>query len=370
MKKKHYLIENDRIIGGGSEVVMQQVIDKLVKEGHRVTLATYEGSRKECKSLFPYGVHFWRIAAYRRNNVKEFNLQWILQKTANAVCRIKKLILSKRGFDVAIAMKEGPCMLDISGVKAKRKYGWVHVDYRGMHWTQKMFHSIAEECQLFQKMDQVICVSKTAEDGIKATLGNPGNLIVAHNPVNVKRIIEKAKDTCPISRIENKFLIVAAGRLTWEKNFGLLLDACAILRNEEKYEVWILGDGPDRVQLQKIIDKNQLDFIKLLGNIANPYPYIHQADCFVSTSRTESYGLSVQEAMILGVPVIATDCPAMRETIPADYGTVISADAKMLAQEIRKLSCRNVTKLLPQYGCERKLYEDRVERIYRILESK
>lgn len=57
---------------------------------------------------------------------------------------------------------------------------------------------------------------------------------------------------------------------------------------------------------EQIIKNGISDCATLLGEKNNPFPYMKQADLFVQTSLFESYGLSMTEAMILGLPVVST----------------------------------------------------------------
>ena len=72
--------------------------------------------------------------------------------------------------------------------------------------------------------------------------------------------------------------------------------------------VWhIVGDGPERSQLETLIAENDLkDHVILDGSKTNPYPYMKYADLFVHPSYVESQGLTVLEAMALDVPCVVT----------------------------------------------------------------
>ena len=69
----------------------------------------------------------------------------------------------------------------------------------------------------------------------------------------------------------------------------------------------IVGEGPERSQLETLIAENDLkDHVILDGSKTNPYPYMKYADLFVHPSYVESQGLTVLEAMALGVPCVVT----------------------------------------------------------------
>ena len=99
------------------------------------------------------------------------------------------------------------------------------------------------------------------------------------------------------------------GRLSPEKGHLKLIQAFAKLV-ERQYEakLIILGDGPlKRKLIDFIADNNLSERVYILGYRKNPYPYIHQSDCFVLSSDHEAMTMSLMEAIILGKPFVATD---------------------------------------------------------------
>jgi glycosyltransferase involved in cell wall biosynthesis len=105
-------------------------------------------------------------------------------------------------------------------------------------------------------------------------------------------------------------LLVACGRLTEQKGYPDLLRAIALLRHEQPVRLWILGEGPDRAELERCRSDLGLDgVVEFLGFRPNPYAYMAAADLFVLSSRWEGFGNVIVEAMASGAPVVSTDCP-------------------------------------------------------------
>lgn len=372
--KKRYLIENDLVVGGGAEQIMRLLVSKLLAEGHDVTVATCSGSKKMFYDNYPREVkHFlWEVPWC--GNVRRFSLAWMRYRVRRMQVAMQRWILDHRRYDVAIAMKEGPCMRDVANRNVRKRYGWVHVDYRSLYWTKGTYSSAEEEMAFFRKMDNVICVSQAAADGVKLVVGDPGNLLVAHNPIDIDAIKAKSYYPCEVMRMEGKPLLVAVGRLVEGKRFDLLLEACACLSGRYDFEVWIVGEGDQRDALERMIAEAHFDFVKLLGHKDNPYPYIKQADWFVSTSVSESYGLAIQEALILGVPVVVTECPAMYETVEEKYGYIIDNNVEALVVTLEEILTNHAFALAKRAGAQE--YSDKFEslsvrlnRIYQIVNS-
>lgn len=107
--------------------------------------------------------------------------------------------------------------------------------------------------------------------------------------------------------------VLAAGRLTMQKGFDLLLNAWASIPidNRAGWELRIVGEGEDRPLLQKkIADLGLGSVVQLEGHSENMVVEFSEADLFVLSSRFEGFGLVVVEALSFGLPVVSFDCVA------------------------------------------------------------
>jgi len=98
-----------------------------------------------------------------------------------------------------------------------------------------------------------------------------------------------------------------------------------------KLSLEIYGEGPQKKELQSIIDELKLnDFVKLMGYIPNnDLPDVMEKfDLFVLGSERESFGVSVLEALAMGVPLIATDTDGFLEvTNGGEFGVIVSRNS-------------------------------------------
>jgi len=127
--------------------------------------------------------------------------------------------------------------------------------------------------------------------------------VILSNPLNEqflnKRICEERED-----------LIVAAGRLDENKNHAMLIHAFAIAEDYPAVRLVIYGEGALRTALETLVEEKGLGGrISLPGNVSDVADHICKARIFTLTSNTEGMPNSIMEAMALGIPVIATDCP-------------------------------------------------------------
>jgi len=137
-------------------------------------------------------------------------------------------------------------------------------------------------------------------------------IILIPNPVLDGRLAVSAK-----SKSEHPWLgsheipvVISAGRLTPEKNFGLLIEAFQRVLADRAARLLILGEGACRTELEgKIAQAGLADAVELFGYASNPYPYIREADVFALSSDYEGFGNVLVEAMAVGTPIVSTDAP-------------------------------------------------------------
>lgn len=106
-------------------------------------------------------------------------------------------------------------------------------------------------------------------------------------------------------------LIIAIGRLLESKNHEMLIRVFSeIHKKYPDYKLYIYGEGSHRSVLENIIKELKMDdCVYLKGFCSNVYDEMSKAEIYVSTSNTEGLSNSLIEALAMGIPVIATDCP-------------------------------------------------------------
>jgi glycosyltransferase involved in cell wall biosynthesis len=119
---------------------------------------------------------------------------------------------------------------------------------------------------------------------------------------------------------QSKNWIVAMGRLTYQKNFEMLLSAFAkIADRHPQWQLLIIGEGELRKKLENLRGElNLQDRVLLPGALKNPFPVLKQAKFFVLSSHYEGFGNVLIEALACGLPVISTNCPSGPSEIVRD----------------------------------------------------
>lgn len=133
-------------------------------------------------------------------------------------------------------------------------------------------------------------------------------------------------------------IIVGAGRLHPQKDFGSLIAAFAEVTKRRPSKLLILGEGDERPALEAQVAALQLsDRVSLPGHMTNPFPYLKRANVFVLSSRYEGMPNVLLQAMAFGTPVVATDGPTGAAEIlrGTSFGKLVKAsDIGSLADAI------------------------------------
>ena len=132
--------------------------------------------------------------------------------------------------------------------------------------------------------------------------------------------------------------MVGIGRLTPQKDFASLLRSFQLVRKERDCRLVILGEGPERDALLHLADELGIrEHVDLPGFVPNPYAVLARAQAFVLSSRWEGLPTVLIEAMALGVPLVAADCPSGPREILQDgaFGELVPVgDVEAMARAI------------------------------------
>lgn len=199
--------------------------------------------------------------------------------------------------------------------------------------------------------DAVVAVSQGVADDFHALVKMPQNKIrVAYNPVVTDDLLSRAADGAdhPWFGDGGAPIILAAGRLTRQKDFPMLIRAFGRARESLEARLVILGQGDDRSALEALVAEMGLQqSVSLPGFVSNPYALMNKSAVFALSSQYEGLPTVLIEALACGCPVVSTDCPSgPREILDGGrYGTLVpvSDEAGFAGALVRSLSSPRVT---------------------------
>lgn len=313
--KKKILFFIPQLVGGGAERVTMNIIkllDKNIFEVHLV-VTTLEGSRYKD---IPNGVvlHDLKIS---KTILSIFQLRKIIQKL-NPDLLFSSLLRGHIAIRLALfGMFDKPFTILRSPNSPK-----LLLKYNQLGKIQKILLENA-----YKNAELIIAQTPEMRDEIiKYHEINTEKVKVFLNPIDVETIDDKIKD------VENPFdlntiNIVAAGRITYQKGFDVLIKSFKkVIEKDNTYRLYIIGEediiGKQGVEeeidkLKKIIYELKLEkHVQFLGYQENPYKYFYFSDLYVLSSRWEGLPNTVLENLYLHKPVIATKCiPFMDELV-------------------------------------------------------
>ena len=189
---------------------------------------------------------------------------------------------------------------------------------------------------MYSRYLKTICISDIAEQKLLEYLGkqHQPSICTINNGVDVMSIYE-AK---PIIEIKSeKFVAVMVAGFREQKDQDTIIRAMGLLPKDQ-YELWLVGDGVRRPELENLIKDEKLeDYVKLLGQRTDVPNILKTADVVIMSSHWEGLSLSNIEGMAAGKPFVASDVNGLRE-VTNGYGILFPhEDANALASIIKQL---------------------------------
>ena len=204
---------------------------------------------------------------------------------------------------------------------------------------------------LYKKAEGFIAVSKGVKNNLKLLLGPDNNIEVIYNKVLSKEwfLAPPRKPSHRWFADESIIVFLAVGRLVEKKDYPTMIKAFQIASGQcDKIRLLILGDGPQKNKLQKLIDNAQIkDKIELLGHIKHPHPYYHFSFGYLLSSVSEGMPSSLIEALGSACQIISTDCPSGPNEIlcGGKYGKIVGIkDYEKMARSISE----SLTNMIPR----------------------
>lgn len=217
-------------------------------------------------------------------------------------------------------------------VKSRKKIAWMHADY------QRANIACAYNNSLYKSFDEVVNVTECMKRKFDAfKLIREDKSIFIYNRFDSELILQKSKFH-EVSYSQDIMNIISVGRLEKEKGTDQLMYVAKRMYDRGvKFRWYFVGTGVLDEWCKEFIDVNKMNgCVKLLGQKSNPYPFIKNANLFVSGSLSETFGLSILEALVLGTPSIAYKFDAINEVLNETNGLVVNS-FEDLDQEIEKL---------------------------------
>ena len=306
-----FLIPN--LAHGGAEKVLVNLANNINKEKFDVTIQT----------LFDVGVN----KKYVNSSVKYIGgCRFMFRGNTN----IMKLFsperlysyLIKDKYDIIVSYLEGPTARIVSGCTNPdtKLVSWIHIEQHNEKVASGSFKNYNEALRCYSRFDKTICVSRTVKEDFQSIFDD--------------KIVDITFD-------KDVYNLVSVAKIVPSKGYDRLMKIHKKLLDDGiKNHVYILGIGEEQEKYEKYLRDNHLeDTFTFLGFRDNPYKYVKNADLYVCSSRREGFSTAVTEALIVGTPVVSTNCSGAYELLGDnnEYGVVTENDEDALYEGIKKI---------------------------------
>lgn len=293
---------------------------------HVISTLSRGGKERQLFTLLKYNhaFNFKVVYFYKSNNsyLDDYNLDNIEFKRLTANSKLKRFLqlyhylkLNKPNLVMTWGNQESMLILPISYLlKLKFVNGSIR---HGIVNNKKISHKLRSS---ILKISPNIIANSNA--GIKANHLKKGTVIYNGIDTDFLKIKQNlSKELKELSLTKPFPVIVSVANFLPYKDYFTVLDVLKKLNDLSiSFYYLIIGDGPLKHQINSIISSYNLkDYIRILGSKSNVIDYLRISDIFLHSSKGEGCSNSILEAMISGLPIIATDTGGTPEIVKKEF---------------------------------------------------
>lgn len=251
-------------------------------------------------------------------------------------CYSKLIPMLEGEYDVAVAYISGEILFYVDEkVNAKRKLVWIHNDYRAAR------HPKEYDYRHLKNMDAIVSISDKCVNIMKEEFPEfSDRTYMLENITSSAFVRSRAQAFFPEEFQNFPVNILSVGRLTPQKGFDLAIRAAGLVKKHGfKFRWFIIGNGKEQKTLEKLIEEqNVADSFFLIGPRDNPYAYMNHCTLIAQTSRFEGKSMVLDEAKIIGTPILATDYSTVSDQIlSGQEGIIVGMTPEEIASGIESL---------------------------------
>lgn len=297
-------------IGGGGGFVTRDILEEMVEYRHNVSIVTshFKGLKKH---EIVNGVEIFRVPVFFRKKMEVASSLSMLSYVPSSVLQ-GVFNLNGRRYDIMnthFAVPSGPTgyllskLFDLPNVLTIHG-GDIFDPSKSLspHKTPAL-RSVVRF--VINYADRVVAQSNDTKANAHKyyTIKRQIDII----PLGIKKPVFEKKTRGDFGLDPEEIVFCTIGRLVKRKNLGDALEILAGIKDLYRFKFLIMGEGPERAQLEMLIRCHGLDErVRLFGNVSDEVKFqlLDLSDCYLSTALHEGFGLVFLEAMECGLPVI------------------------------------------------------------------
>lgn len=319
--------------GGGAERVLVNLVNSMDRTKYDITVETMFGDGVNAGLLNDDIRYISKKAPCPRGIAYIF--RFIPSKL------LYKYFIGSEKYDIIVAYMHGAPVKVISGCpnKSVKKVAWLHNGNPETSSFFKFWNNKKTAFKAYEKCDAIVGVSESVSNAFTNYTGIKRRICTVYNTNDVEKILSLADEGNSIDR-QHRYELVSVGRVSNEKGFDRLYNACKRLRDEGfDIGVTIAGTGNQLDSMKNLISREKSNWFRFAGFQTNPYKFEKSSDMFICSSRTEGLSTAVTEAIILGLPVVSTDVSGAREILGEndEYGLVVENSEDGIYKGIKEM---------------------------------
>lgn len=307
---------------GGTGRAGSMLANGLSDAGYEIVLASIVNGDKP---FFPINKEIKIVSLFNSSKPS------LLYRTPKVIYKIRKLLKDER-IDTLIVVETMSVLFTLPAVLglSVKHICWEHFNFN--YDLGKVGRRIARQLAA-RYCDSVVTLTERDKQYWLKGSQHKSQIVAISNssPFSVQDYIKE----------ENTKTVLAAGRLTYQKGFDLLLESwIEVNKLMPDWKLKIVGEGEDRAKLTDFIQKNNLtNCVELVGNTDNISKYYQQAEIFCLSSRFEGFGMVLIEALAFGLPIVSFDCEVGPAEIIEDTDSILvpENDINLLASSLVEL---------------------------------
>ena len=289
MKKICFFI-GDISKSGGTERVSLLIANYLCNIGYEISILSYsngDSSEFFCDS---------RIKLHSLHQEKKVGF---FERKISPYCSLYKFLKNEKP-DILINVDVILCMysLPLKFFSGTKMIAWEHFNYRETNGVKNRMYARKIAAKI---ADCIIVLTEADKKEYKKNIKLHAPIKVIYNPSVKEGTIKKSS--------EKENWIIASGRLTYQKNFGELIEIWNFIEHYARdWKLIICGNGEEERELKEKILQYNLKNIIMPGFCKNIQEYYEKSQVMVMTSRFEGFPMVLLEAQKNGLPIVAYDC--------------------------------------------------------------
>jgi glycosyltransferase involved in cell wall biosynthesis len=334
-KSKKILIFNYSLVGAGTEYVLLKYANNLTSK-YDVHIAlcqkegVYTGSLND--NIKKYFFNTPRVSSsifMLKNLIKNKNIDYIFTSMihTNILAILIKVFFR---WNLKVIIRES------NTISFKHKFNFNIKDFY-LIILAKIFYKFANKV--------ISSTNVISKDLINNFNVNKNKILKLENPCEIEEIknLSNTKYNFHLKKLLKKKFILSIGRLTFQKNFNLLLESFSSFIKEnkkfKKYKLYILGEGKDKKFLIKKIKALKLqNEVSLLGFQKNPFIFMKYCKLFMLTSRYEGHSNVLVHSQIMSNKILASSAFGSNKEVVQNNGNIFkSNNPKIISKSIRKV---------------------------------